>query len=296
MNAALVVMAAGLGSRYGGVKQIAGVGPAGEILMEYAIYDAIEAGFDRVILVVKQELIEDIKRLCGNRLSKLVDVKYAVQDHSDLPAFSKVNGGRTKPLGTVHAVLAAAPYIDRPFAVVNADDYYGKTAFRKMADSLASMPVEGCASMVGYRLKNTVSLYGGVTRGVCRGENGRLETITETYNIRAFSDGSIRDGNDEEMNPGTLVSMNFWSFTPWILKPMRAYFHAFLRALPAEDNKTECLLPLMMDDFIRSGLVDVDVLETEDAWFGMTFKDDREKTTQALQKLHEAGEYPPSLR
>lgn len=300
MNAALVVMAAGLGSRYGGIKQIAGVGPKGEILMEYAIYDALEAGFDRIILVVKPEIYHDVKRLCGDRLAAVTEVKYAFQDFASIPHFCTYPVSRTKPFGTVPAVLSAARYIDRPFAVINSDDYYGREAFQKMYDGLQALPGHGAANMIGYRLKNTVSRYGAVTRGICTARDGLLRQIKETYNICLFPDGTIRDtgasSDGDVLNPESLVSMNFWGCTPWVLGPMQAYFYAFLRGLSADEMSRECLLPVMMDDMIKAGLLTVTVLDTDDAWFGMTYGEDREKARLALKKLHKAGTYPPTLR
>lgn len=296
MNAALVVMAAGLGSRYGGIKQIAGLGPAGEILLEYAVYDAMEAGFDRIILIVKDEILEDVKRLCGDRLSGLTDVQYAIQSFENIPSFYTVPGERSKPFGTVHAVLSAAELIDRPFAVINADDYYGRDAFVKIYEGLKSLPEQGGANMVSYFLKNTVSDFGSVTRGVCAQEGGRLKTVTETYEIAPRADGSIRDGKDNILDPEALVSMNFWGFMPSILPVMKDYFDAFLRSLSPEEIKKECLLPTMVDDLIRSGRLSVEVLSTDAQWFGVTYKEDREKAMQALEKLHAQGVYPPTLR
>lgn len=296
MNAALVVMAAGLGSRYGGIKQIAGLGPAGEILLEYAVYDAMEAGFDRIILIVKDEILEDVKRLCGDRLSGLTDVQYAIQSFKNIPSFYTVPGERSKPFGTVHAVLSAAERIDRPFAVINADDYYGRDAFVKIYEGLKTLPEQGGANMVSYYLKNTVSDFGSVTRGVCAQEGGRLKTVTETYEIAPRADGSIRDEKDNILDPEALVSMNFWGFMPSILPVMKDYFDAFLRALSPEEIKKECLLPTMVDDLIRSGRLSVEVLSTDAQWFGVTYQEDREKAMQALEKLHAQGVYPPSLR
>lgn len=296
MNAALVVMAAGLGSRYGGIKQIAGLGPKGEILLEYAVYDALEAGFDRVILIVKEEILEDVKRLCGDRLSEITDLQYAIQSYDSIPGFYTIPAERSKPFGTVHAVLSAAAYIDRPFAVINADDYYGKDAFAKLYEGLKKLPPSGGANMVGYRLKNTVSRYGTVTRGVCAEEKGVLKSVEETYEIGPWPDGSIRSRGDKVLDPDVLVSMNIWGFMPSILPDMEKYFESFLRALPPEEIKKECLLPTMVDDMIRSGSLSVDVLSTDARWFGVTYKDDREIAMQALQKLHDAGAYPNSLR
>lgn len=294
MNAALVVMAAGLGSRYGGIKQIAGLGPAGEILLEYAVYDALEAGFDRIVLVVKDEIIDDVKRLCGDRIAKLCDLHYAIQSMSDLPYFYAAPAGRTKPFGTVHAVLSAAEYIDRPFAVINADDYYGKDAFKKIYEGLKTLPQQGAGNMVGYRLKNTVSRYGTVTRGICRSQDGKLRQVVETYGI-AISGDTIRDEKGETLDPESLVSMNFWGFMPSILPSMREYFNAFLRSLAPDEVKKECLLPNMVDDMIHAGTLSVDVLSTDAEWFGVTYRDDREKAMLALEKLHAAGAYPKTL-
>ncbi len=295
MNAALVVMAAGLGSRYGGIKQITGLGPAGEILMEYAVYDALEAGFDRVILVVKDEILDDVKRLCGDRIAKLTDLRYAIQRMDDLPYFFTPPAGRTKPYGTVHAVLAAAEYIDRPFAVVNADDYYGKDAFRKIYDGLKTLPQQGVANMVGYRLKNTISRYGTVTRGICQSQDGELRRVEETYGI-APSGAVIRDEKGRELDPESLVSMNFWGFMPSIIPSMREYFNAFLRSLESDEVKKECVLPNMVDDMIHARTLRVNVLSTDAEWFGVTYRDDRERAMLALEKLHAAGAYPKTLR
>ncbi len=297
MNAALVVMAAGLGSRYGGIKQITGLGPSGEILMEYAVHDALEAGFDRVILVVKDEILEDVKRLCGDRMAVKTDVQYAIQSFRDIPSFYSFPAGRTKPFGTVHAVLSAAPYIDRPFVVINADDYYGKDAFATVYKGLQALPEAGGANMVGYRLKNTVSRYGSVTRGICTEENGRLKSVEETYNISAWSDGTIHSGEDDKLqDPDALVSMNLWGFMPSIIPQMQEYFENFLRALPADEIRKECLLPTMVDDLIQGGELSVEVLSTDAQWFGVTYRDDREKAMLALQKLHREGAYPKTLR
>ncbi len=295
MNAALVVMAAGLGIRYGGIKQIAGLGPAGEILLEYAVYDALEAGFDRVVLVVKEDILDDVKRLCGDRIAKLTDLRYAIQGMTDLPYFFAPPAGRTKPYGTVHAVLAAAEHIDCPFAVVNADDYYGKDAFRKIYEGLKTLPQQGAANMVGYRLKNTISRYGTVTRGVCQSRDGVLRRVEETYGI-AVSGSTIRDEKGRKLDPESLVSMNFWGFMPSIIPSMREYFNVFLRSLAPDEVKKECVLPNMVDDMIHAGTLRVNVLSTDAEWFGVTYRDDREKAMLALEKLHAAGDYPKTLR
>jgi len=301
----LVIMAAGLGSRYGGVKQIEGLGPKGEILMEYSIHDAVRAGFDKAVVIIKPEMLGDVKRLCGDRISKLrcrdgspFELRYAFQDFSSVPA--RVPPERTKPFGTVHALLCARDEIAEPFAVINADDYYGVPAFSAIREEILKMPPEGHGTMVAYRLKNTVSENGAVTRGICEAENGLLTQVTETYKIKVFPDGTIRDTATDEagviLDPLATVSMNFWGFTPWIFGPMETYFRDFLAGLPEDELKKECLLPVMADDMIKSGSLKVSMLTTGAKWFGITYKEDRALASQELQKLHNEGVYPPTLK
>lgn len=306
MKATLVIMAAGLGSRYGGIKQIEPVGPAGEILMEYSIYDAIRFGFSKVVYIVKPEILEDVRKLSGDRLAgrktaggNHVEVEYALQDFSNLPDFYRVPEGRSKPLGTVHAVLCAKDVINEPFVVVNADDYYGVEAFPAVYRELEKIKPEGMACMVGYRLKNTVYDFGAVTRGICREQNGLLLEIKETYKIKRFPDGTIRDtGISDEgkiLDPDSLVSMNIWGFTPWIFRVLEDYFRNFLKSLSPEDVSSECLLPVAMDFMIREKLIDVSVLETGSSWLGITYREDRDFVSDKLKKLHDEGLYPPRL-
>lgn len=304
--ATLVIMAAGLGSRYGGIKQIEPIGPAGEILMEYSIYDAVRSGFSKVVYIVKPEILEDVKKLSGNRLEgiktpegKPVEVRYALQSPSNLPSFYRFPASRVKPMGTVHAVLSAKDVVDEPFAVINADDYYGAQAFTAIHGELKKLRPEGSAAMIGYRLKNTVYENGTVTRGICRQENGYLLDIKETYKIKRFPDGAIRDtskpGEGEVLDPDALVSMNIWGFTPWIFKEMEAYFNGFLINLSSEDTGSECLLPVMMDDMIKRNRIEISVLETDSTWLGITYREDRDFVSGELKKLHDAGIYPPKL-
>ena len=303
----LVVMAAGLGSRYGGCKQIDGVGPSGEILLEYSVYDAVRAGFSRIVFIIKQEMHDVISALCAGAMSRLktpdgqqVSISYVYQDYSSVPQFYKIPAERSKPFGTVHAVLCAKSEVNEPFAVINADDFYGAEAFAVMYGALRELAPTGEACMVGYRLKNTVSENGTVTRGVCSAESGLLRSVTETYKILAMPDGSIRDcaGSDEgrELDPEALVSMNFWGYTPWIFGAMEKYFDDFLCGLAPGDVKSECLLPIMTDGMIRSGELAVRVLQTDGRWFGMTYIEDRAEVASELAKLHACGTYPPSLR
>ena len=237
MNAALVIMAAGLGSRYGGNKQVDGVGPNGEVLMEYSIHDAIRAGFTKVVFIVKPEILGLVRTLCGDSLrgkttrgGKPLEVCYAFQDFESLPAFYTLPAGRTKPFGTTHAVLCARDYVNEPFCVINADDYYGVDAYRAMYDELCRLPQSGRATMVGYLLKNTVSLNGTVSRGICRVENGELTGVKEALKIQLYPDGhiaDIADGTPRPLDPDTPVSMNFWGFTPAIFDELETYFEAF---------------------------------------------------------------------
>ena len=306
MKAALVLMAAGLGSRYGGNKQVDGVGPGGEILMEYSIHDAIRAGFTKVVFIIKEDIVDLVDRLCGNYLrhaktrdGEPLEVCYAMQSYDSVPDFYTIPAGRTKPFGTAHAVLCAREYIDEPFCVINADDYYGVDAFRAMYEELQQMPQTGHAAMVGYLLKNTVSENGTVTRGVCKTQGGMLTSIRETMKIRLFPDGTIADtsGDVPQLLDGdAVVSMNLWGFQPVIFDELERYFAAFLRALPPEDSKTECLLPTMIGEQLSQGKLQVKVLSSADRWFGMTYHEDRAQVARELQALHDAGVYPTTLK
>ena len=306
MNAALVIMAAGLGSRYGGNKQVDGVGPNGEVLMEYSIHDAIRAGFTKVVFIVKPGILGLVRTLCGDSLrgkttrgGKPLEVCYAFQDFESLPAFYTLPAGRTKPFGTTHAVLCARDYVHEPFCVINADDYYGVDAYRAMYDELCRLPQSGRATMVGYLLKNTVSLNGTVSRGICRVENGELTGVKEALKIQLYPDGhiaDIADGTPRPLDPDTPVSMNFWGFTPAIFDELETYFEAFLRSDDAKTNiKAECLLPNMVGDLLAQGRLHVSVLHSADRWFGMTYHEDRETVAAELRRLHETGVYPAKL-
>ena len=305
MKTALVIMAAGLGSRYGGNKQTEGIGPNHEMLMEYSIFDAVRAGFSKFVFVIKPDMKPLIETLCGDLVASCkdqdgnpVEVCYAFQDFSSVPSFYQSPADRTKPFGTVHAVLCAEKYINEPFAVVNADDYYGVDGFSSMNQCLQTLK-DGEACMVGYYLKNTVSENGTVTRGVCSQENGLLTKVTETFKIQPFADGTIRDTATSEegviLDPNALVSMNFWGFVPGVFKQMEAYFDAFLRGLAPDAIKAECLLPIMVDDLMRKKEMIVRVLSTNATWFGITYPQDKPYVQQELKKLHDQGVYPPSL-
>ncbi|MCI2058335.1 MAG: hypothetical protein LKJ80_03915 [Oscillibacter sp.] len=303
MKTSLVIMAAGLGSRYGGNKQVDGLGPNGEILMEYSIYDALRAGFGRVVFIIKPEMEQMMRRMVGYLEKKTaadgtpVEVAYAFQDFSSVPSFYHIPQGRTKPFGTVHALLCAADAVPGPFCVINADDYYGIDAYRTIHRELTALPPDGKAAMVGYLLKNTASLHGTVSRGVCSVEDGKLRSIREALRVQLYPDGTLRDlQEDVPLDPETVVSMNFWGFAPGIFPRLRAYFEEFLRRDAGEDLKAECLLPVMVGELLRGGELEVSVLRSADRWFGMTYHEDRARVAEELRRLHESGVYPPSLR
>ena len=299
MGATLLIMAAGMGSRYGGNKQVDGLGPNGEILMEYSIYDAIRAGFDKVVFVIKPGMKETLASICGDRIAKKVKVDYAFQDFSSVPSFYHIPEERTKPFGTVRAVLVARDYIDQPFAVINADDYYGVSAFSTIYEKLQTLAPEGEATMVGYQLQNTVSKNGTVSRGVCHAVNGNLDKVVETLKIKLCENGEIRDigaGEPGELlDPLAPVSMNFWGFTPWIFGKLEEYFATFLKGLAPDAIKAECLLPVFVDKLMHEGELTVPMLTTDAVWFGVTYKEDKPFVQAELRKLHESGVYPASL-
>lgn len=305
MKTTLVIMAAGLGSRYGGNKQTEGIGPNHEMLMEYSIFDAVRAGFSKFVFVIKPDMHSLIEKLCGGLVASCktadgspIEVCYAIQDFGSLPSFYSVPSERVKPFGTVHAVLCAEKYVSEPFAIVNADDYYGVDAYASMHDCLQRLR-DGEAAMVGYYLKNTVSENGTVTRGICGHQNGMLTSVTETFKIQPFADGTIRDTASDPagivLDPEALVSMNFWGCLPSIFADMHAYFEHFLRTRSADDIKSECLLPVMVDDMMHEGALRVHVLSTKAVWFGITYPQDKPYVQQELKKLHDAGVYPQKL-
>ena len=292
MKTTLVIMAAGLGSRYGGNKQVDGIGPGGEILMQYSIYDAIRAGFNKIVFIIKKEHRHIIEGFCNN--IKCAEIEFAYQDYSSIPSFYEIPKERTKPFGTTHAVLCARDIVNEPFAVINADDYYGSEAFDEIYHRLNTL-ASGEAVMVAYKLKNTVSPNGSVSRGVCKVSAKRLLEVTETYNITVDDNGVISDANDGVLDPETLVSMNLWGFLPEFFDYAKDYFDEFLKNLSDGELKKECALPTMVDSLIKAGKLDVSVLSTDSVWFGVTYKEDKENVARALLKMHENGKYPAKL-
>jgi len=298
MHTTLLVMAAGLGSRFGGNKQIAKVGPNGELLLHYSIFDAAAAGFDKVVFVIKRAMEADFRALLEGGVPDGVEVHYAFQEFDNLPGGFIPPAERVKPYGTVHAVLAAKDVINEPFAVINADDYYGKDAFVTMAQSLLAMRgKENAASMVAYGLKNTVSENGTVTRGICEKDaEGFLTRVTETYGIKPFPDGTIRDVHHDEggviLDPDAPVSMNFWGLTPWFFQAAERDLIAFLQDEGGDPLKKECVLPVEIDKLMHTDGLKVEVLHTDAVWFGVTYLADKEYVAGELRKLHAQGVYP----
>ncbi len=293
-HSTLVVLAGGLGSRFGGNKQISCVGPSGECLMEYSIYDALEAGFDRVVFILKSDMVDIVRDKIGKRLEQRVKVDYAVQDYSSIPSFYQVPAERTKPFGTVHALLCAKEFLDAPFATINADDYYGKDAYRILKSMLDGLTGKEQAVMVPYILGNTMSENGGVTRGVCRITDGVLQSVEETKNIHYEADRSILSDSGE-LSPTLPVSMNIWGFHPDSVPVIEAYFDEFLRALEPNELKAECLLPIMVNDFLERGVLTVKAEPSSDCWFGLTYREDVAVTQNALLALHRKGFYPDRM-
>lgn len=296
---ALVIMAAGIGSRFGGgVKQLAPVGPSGEIIMDYSIHDALEAGFNKIIFIIRRDIEADFKEVIGNRIEQLCEVEYAYQALDSLPEGFSLPEGRTKPWGTGQAVLACKGILKEPFAVINADDYYGKEAFVKVHDFLVehtNTQQEYC--MAGFVLGNTLSDNGGVTRGICRmDENGFLCDVTETHDIVKDGAGAKVSSTGETVDVSSLVSMNMWGLTPEFLDTLDAGFTEFLGALTPEDSKAEYLLPTIIGGLLEERKVTVQVLKTEDKWFGVTYAEDKQSVADSFAELIRNGVYTSPLK
>ena len=297
-------MAAGIGSRFGGgIKQLEPVGPNGEIIMDYSIYDALEAGFNKVIFIIRKDLEKDFKEIIGNRIEKIAPVEDAFQEIDDLPEGFSVPEGRKKPWGTGQAILAARNLIHEPFLVINADDYYGKEGFKKIHDYMVNGMEEKDGvydmCMAGFILSNTLSENGGVTRGVATvDENGYLAKVTETYNIYQDAEGmhaSDNEGNPVSVKADQHVSMNMFGLPAGFVKELEKGFPEFLSGIREGDIKAEYLLPAMIDQAIRNKKATVRVLETRDKWFGVTYKEDKPSVVAAIRRLIDAGVYPEKL-
>lgn len=302
---ALVIMAAGIGSRFGGgIKQLEPVGPNGEIIMDYSIHDALEAGFTRIIFIIRHDIEADFREAIGNRIEAVckargVRVDYAFQDLRDLPEGFSLPEGRSKPWGTGQAVLACRELIREPFVVINADDYYGREAFGKLRAFLLDQGPEdkNRFCMAGFILKNTLSDNGGVTRGICQvNDRFQLETVKETKNIVKTPEGAAveTEAGQEPINCNSHVSMNMWGLTQEMIPILRREFVDFLQHL-SNPCKDEFLLPIVMDKLLQRGEVSVQVLETTDKWFGVTYREDKPLVVQSFRKLIEEGVYAPEL-
>ena len=299
-KATLVVMAAGIGSRFGGgIKQLEPVGPKGEIIMDYSIYDAIQAGFDKVVFVIRKDLEEDFRRIIGDRIEKKIKVEYAFQEVDDIPAeYKEKFAGRTKPWGTGQAILCCKDVVKEPFLVINADDYYGKEAYVEAFRELTKEEEKSDKmqiSMVGFVLKNTLSENGGVTRGVCKvDENQMLTKIVETSNIVKTETGAavLTDGKEEIIDADTPVSMNMWGLTPEFFGILESGFAKFLDKQEAGNLKGEYLLPTIIGDLLEKDQVSVKVLKSHDKWFGVTYKEDKDLVVREVKALIEKGLYP----
>lgn len=297
----LVVLAAGMGSRYGGLKQIDPVGSQGEAILDYSIYDAHQAGFDTVVIIIKEAIKKDFLETVGKRLEKApVEIRYAYQELTDLPEGFTVPEGRVKPWGTAHAVFCAREAIDgAPFAVVNADDYYGKAAFKVIYDQLAATADPHAYCMVGYELGKTVTENGSVARGVCQvNANGYLEEVIERTHIETYPGGIryLEDGIYTDVSPDTIVSMNMWGFMPSFLDELEGRFSAFLKeALKTNPLKCEFFLPLPITQLIQEKKATFRVLSSPDRWFGVTYAADKPMVVNALKAMTDAGKYPDGL-
>lgn len=303
-NTALVIMAAGIGSRFGGgIKQLEPVGPNGEIIMDYSIHDAMEAGFNKVIFIIRRDLEKDFKEIIGHRIEKLLPVEYAYQELEDLPAGYEVTPGRTKPWGTGQAVLSVKGMVDGPFLVINADDYYGQEGFRRihdyMAEHMDSQSEIYDICMGGFVLSNTLSDNGTVTRGVCQvDEEGYLTNVTETYNIQMKEDGlhaTDESGAPVTISPSQPVSMNMWGLPASFVQELEKGFPVFLDNLKKGDIKSEYLLPKIIDNLVQNKKARVTVLDTPDKWFGVTYREDKQAVADAIRGLIQSGVYKEKL-
>ena len=296
----LVIMAAGMGSRYGGLKQIDPVGDNGEIILDYSVYDAIEAGFDKVIFVIKHEIEEDFKAIMQGKFEDKIKVDYAYQNINNLPEGYTVPEGRVKPWGTGHAVLACEGMIDGPFAVINADDYYGKETFSLIYNELKNTKADNEFCMVGFKVENTLTENGHVARGVCQtNADGYLTDIVERTKI-AIRDGKIMFTEDDgeswtELQRGSTVSMNCWGFSNMMLTELKARFAAFLDRNKDNMLKCEYFLPFVVDELLKEGKVSVKVLDTTEKWYGVTYKEDKQAVVDALRNKVAQGVYPEKL-
>ena len=303
MKPTLLVLAAGMGSRYGGLKQLDRFGPSGETIMDYSVYDALGAGFGKVVFVIRRELETAFRAAVGDRYANRVPVEYVFQELDDLPAGFTVPPGRTKPWGTAQAIWCARRTIAEPFVSINADDYYGKTSFKAVAEYLLRAPSSERAAdycMVGYPVLQTLSEHAAVTRAICKvDETGFLETLVECSKVERVGDGArYLDGAGEAhlLDGDAVVSMNFWGFTPSVFEHLERHLTRFLQQLQAgAPGASECLIPTAVDELLKAEMAKVRVLPTSDAWFGVTHPEDKPTVTKTIGELVTRGEYPSPI-
>lgn len=300
MKPTLVILAAGMGSRYGGLKQIDPVGPSGETILDYSVYDAIRAGFGKVVFIIRKDIEADFKEAFADKLSGYIEVDWVFQELDYLPAGYTTPAGRTKPWGTGHAVLMTARKVHEPFAVINADDFYGFNAFDTLAGFFAGQQSEGKSdyAMVGYKLSNTLSEFGSVSRGICETAGGDwLRSVTERTKIQRTGGKIVdmrTDGSLLPLEDDVPVSMNFWGFTPSVFEYIEKEFSLFLDA-ERENLKSEFYIPSLVDNLINSGRAQVKVLRTSAQWFGITYKEDKPVVVKKIREMISRGEYPEAL-
>lgn len=292
----LLVLAAGMGSRYGGLKQIDPVGPADETIIDYSIYDAMRAGFGKLVFVIRKDIEQQFKEIVGARFERRIAVEYVFQELDKLPPGCSLPAGRTKPWGTTHAILMAADTIGEPFAAINADDFYGAEAYRLLAQHLTSGTTD--YAMVGFILRNTLSKFGSVARGVCRvDENNHLKSVVEMMKIEPDGGGAKNTdaaGQITKLTGEEAVSMNFWGFTPALFPQLKTQFEAFLKK-SGNELKSECYIPSTVNDLVLAGQAKVKVLRTNDCWFGVTYREDRPQVVESIRQLIAQGKYPEKL-
>ncbi|MCR5792809.1 MAG: nucleotidyltransferase [Lachnospiraceae bacterium] len=300
MKKTLVVMAAGMGSRFGGIKQLEPVGPSGEIILDYSVYDAIEAGFEKVVFIIRKDIEEDFKKVIGDKLSQHVEVEYVLQDLNNLPEGYTCPAERKKPWGTGQAVLSCYGVVDGSFAVINADDYYGKEGFCKIYQFLDDQENADNADgkyhfcMAGFWLGNTLSPNGTVTRGICEvDKNGYLMDVKETGELKQNGDSVSSENGEYPMNQP--VSMNMWGFSADFIEELNARFATFLDGIEGNELKAEYLLPGVVDDLIKENKAVVKVLDTRDKWFGVTYREDKDSVCESFRNLVKEGVYPAKL-
>ena len=299
MSPSLLILAAGMGSRYGGLKQLDPVGPSGETLLDYSVFDALRAGFNRVVFVIRRDFEAEFRERVGGRYEKQVDVDYVFQGMDVLPQGYSVPEDRSKPLGTGHAIWCARDQVHAPFAAINADDFYGAGAYRALADFFAQKPAEpGRFAMVGYELGRTLSEHGSVSRGICSTDaDGFLNEVTERVGIEKTVSGAamkLADGTPLEFTGKETVSMNFWGFTPAVFPMLEERLKHFLNKESA-NPKAEFYIPFAVADMIESHEARVSVISSDSSWFGVTYREDKPQVTASLARLVAAGEYPASL-